>query len=108
MSGNIKGPPRTWRTRQDPFAAVWPQVLRWLDAEPDATAKELFARLDADQPGEFKPGQLRTLQRRVHEWRQERARELVHASLGPGQGLAVEETLPSGQSDVTSAEPEAP
>jgi hypothetical protein len=68
---------RTWRTRQDPFAEVWPQVLSWLEAEPDVTAKALFIRLLELHPDEFKPGQLRTLQRRVREWRQRMARALI-------------------------------
>ena len=33
--------PRTWRTRTDPFEAVWPQLLSWLQDEPDLPATEL-------------------------------------------------------------------
>ena len=69
--------PRTWRTRTDPFELVWPRVRSWLEIEPDATAKTLFDRLDDERPGEFAPGQLRTLQRRVREWRSVLARSLV-------------------------------
>jgi hypothetical protein len=69
--------PRTWRTRADPFAAEWPTVLEWLGAEPDTTAKDLFERLCREQPGKFRPGQLRTLQRRVQAWRQTQARALI-------------------------------
>ena len=72
-------PPRDWRTRKDPFALAWPLVRRWLEAEPDRTAKEIFQRLQADQPGAFQDGQLRTLQRRVQEWRTAEARRLVLA-----------------------------
>src|SRR5262249_25365990 len=28
--------PRYWRTRKDPFEKVWPEVLLWLQEEPDA------------------------------------------------------------------------
>lgn len=70
---------RYWRTRADPFAAVWPRVRAWFDAEPDRTAKELFARLQREDPNEFSDKQLRTLQRRVKEWRTEAARRLVFA-----------------------------
>jgi hypothetical protein len=60
-------PPRHWRTRSDPFEPVWPRVLLWLETEPDRTGKELFERLQADCPGVYPDGQLRTLQRRVKE-----------------------------------------
>lgn len=69
--------PHTWRTRPDPFEDVWPMVQAWLNDEPDTTAKDLFLRLNAEQPGRFKPSQLRTLQRRVKEWRTAIARRLV-------------------------------
>ncbi len=68
---------RYWRTRVDPFAEVWPKVLVWLESEPDQTAKELFARLRMQHPDAFGDGQLRTLQRRVKEWRMAAARRLV-------------------------------
>ena len=68
---------RWWRTRQDPFEEVWPRILVWLESEPDQTAKELFARLRAENPGKFPPNQLRTLQRRVKDWRMAAARRLV-------------------------------
>lgn len=73
-------PPRDWRTRVDPFESAWPLVRRWLEAEPDRTAKELFERLQVDQPGAFPDGQIRTLQRRVQEWRTAEARRLILAS----------------------------
>ena len=71
---------RTWRTREDPFAGVWSQVLKWLEESPDATAKSLFERLQREYPDRFQPGQLRTLQRRIGEWRHVMARELIYAS----------------------------
>ncbi len=72
---------RYWRTRRDPFEEVWPEILIWLQREPDVTAKELFFRLQHEHPGQFADGQLRTLQRRVREWRQVMARKLVYACL---------------------------
>ena len=72
---------RTWRTRKDPFETEWPIVLGWLQDEPDATAKDLFDRLQAEYPGRFEPGQLRTLQRRIREWRHIMARQLVYAGI---------------------------
>lgn len=77
---------RDWRTRKDPFERAWPCVRAWLEAEPDRVGKELFARLQAELPGVFPNGQLRTFQRRVREWRQAAARQLVFAA--PSEGAA--------------------
>ena len=74
-----KRPPRHWRTRRDPFETTWPGVVQWLEAEPQRTAKELFERLQREHPGMFVPGQLRTLQRRVKDWRRLAARRLLFA-----------------------------
>ena len=54
-------------------------MVTWLESEPDRTAKELFERLRGECPGDFAAGQLRTLQRRVMEWRRLAARRLVFA-----------------------------
>ena len=70
-------PSRYWRTRVDPFVSVWSKVCIWLENEPDRTAKELFQRLQDEHPGEFPDGQIRTLQRRIKEWRANAARVLV-------------------------------
>jgi hypothetical protein len=81
--------PRTWRTRKDPFEEVWPEILLWLQQDPESTAKTLMDRLHRDYPGRFPGGQLRTLQRRIREWRHVMARELVRAGLtgeGAGEG----------------------
>ena len=72
-------PERHWRTRPDPFEAVWPRVVTWLETEPDRTAKELLQRLQAEG-AECSHRQLRTLQRRVKEWRSLAARRLVFAT----------------------------
>jgi len=69
--------PHNWRTRKDSFEEVMPQILAWLEAEPDHNAKELFIRLQEKHPDQFKDGQLRTLQRRVAAWRNEKAKELL-------------------------------
>lgn len=78
-------PRRHWRTRKDPFEAVWPQVLTWLEAEPDQTGTEIFDRLRSEHRGVFGDGQLRTLQRRLSDWRSAAARRLVFG----GHDLAV-------------------
>jgi len=71
--------PRYWRTRKDPFEDVWAEVLLWLQRDPEATAKSLFERLQAQYLGRFPDGQLRTLQRRISKWRAIMARKLVYA-----------------------------
>lgn len=87
---------RTWRTRSDPFEGVWTDVLGWLQEEPDATAKLLFDPLRDHHPGRFSPGQLRTLQRRVKEWRRIMAKELVYACL---KGARVKKVVLVGTDD---------
>ena len=70
---------RDYRTRKDPFEGVWPEILLWLQADPVATAKCLLERLQQVYPDRFPAGQLRTLQRRIREWRRVMARTLVNA-----------------------------
>src|SRR5262249_47731183 len=57
--------PHSWRTRKDPFETVWPEILLWLQDDPESTAKSLLERLQREHPGQFSDGQLRTLQRRI-------------------------------------------
>jgi hypothetical protein len=61
--------PRTWRTREDPFAQVWHEIERLLELDAGLQAKTVFEELERRYPGRFKPGQLRTLQRRFRTWR---------------------------------------
>ena len=86
-------PPRTWRTRRDPFELVSSTVLQRLEESPDLVAKELFQQLQVENPGVFPDCQLRTLQRRVKEWRSKMARRLI---------MSVEELVsePSSQKSV--------
>ena len=58
-----------WRTRCDPFAAVWPWVAEQLAVNPGLEAKTLLAALQRLHPDDFADGQLRTLQRQVKRWR---------------------------------------
>ena len=62
-------PQRTWRTRIDPFAEVWPQVVEQLQAAPGLEAKTLFAWLQRKYPTKFDDSQLRSFQRGVKRWR---------------------------------------
>ena len=62
-------PQRTWRTREDPFAEVWPEVHAQLQEAPGLEAKTLFAWLQTKYPGKFDDSQLRSFQRGVKRWR---------------------------------------
>ena len=72
--------PRTWRTRADPFEGAWCEILSWLQEQPEATAAELMDRLIRRYPERYRRRQLRTLQRRVRQWRGVMAKQLVYAS----------------------------
>jgi len=61
--------PRTWRTREDPFQDVWPELRDQLERNPGLQAMTLFADLLRRFPGRFADGQLRTLQRKIRVWR---------------------------------------
>jgi Mu transposase, C-terminal domain len=61
--------PHTWRTREDPFAAVWEELEAMLTLNPGLQANTLFGYLQRKYPGRFQDGQLRTLQRRLKTWR---------------------------------------
>jgi len=61
--------PRDWRTRADPFEEVWPEIAARLKDAPELEAKALFEDLLEREPDRYEPGQLRTLQRRVKQWR---------------------------------------
>jgi len=83
---------RWWRSRRDPFETTWPLLRQWFDAEPERTGRELFERLQAQHPGVYPDGQLRTLQRRLKGWRREAARRMVFATptVEPGSGGGAE------------------
>jgi transposase InsO family protein len=63
-------PERHWRTRQDPLVDVWDaEVVPLLRADPLLNGVTLFEELQRRHPGSFSPGVLRTLQRRIRQWR---------------------------------------
>jgi hypothetical protein len=70
--------PRSWRTRPDPFAEVWAAEIEPLlvdDKEGKLEAKTIFEELCRNRPDQFEAGQVRTLQRRIRDWRAERGPE---------------------------------
>jgi len=88
--------PHTWRTRQDPFAEVWPEIKQKLSANPGFEAKVLFKYVQRIYPGTYSDGQLRTFQRKVKYWR---------ATEGPAREVFFpQEHIPGEacQSDFTS------
>ena len=60
---------RHWRTRHDGFAEVWSEIQEQLRTNPGLEAKTIFAALQRQYPERFADGQLRTLQRRIKQWR---------------------------------------
>ena len=92
--------PRSWRTRPDPFEDVWAaEVVPLLEVDEDGglQAKTVFEALIDRHPDRFQPGQLRTLQRRMRDWR---------ALHGPAREVFFEQVHPPGreaQFDFTHA-----
>ena len=62
---------RWWRTRQDPFSVVWPEIRDMLESDSSREATSIFQDLQDRFPAHFTSGQLRTLQRKVSDWRRE-------------------------------------
>jgi hypothetical protein len=64
--------PRAWRTRPDPFAGIWEsEVVPLLVADTGGVleATTVLSELQRPRDDGWGAGQLRTLQRRMHEWR---------------------------------------
>jgi len=60
---------RSWRTRTDPFEAVWEsELVPLLTATPALTATTLLEEIQRRYPGQYDAALLRTLQRRVRTW----------------------------------------
>ena len=69
---------RGWRTRSDPFEHTKPIIEHWLETESTVTANEMLDRLIVMVPDAYAgKAQLRTLQRRVKQWRAAKAKELI-------------------------------
>src|SRR5947209_16210641 len=62
-------PPRTYRTRPNPFTDDWPWIVSQLERDPALQATTLFALLGERRPGHYQAGQLRGLQRQIAVWR---------------------------------------
>ena len=82
--GGWQGPARTYRTRMDPTLGCWHLVLEWVLADPLLTGKQAMQRLEREQLGIYS-GSLRTLQRRVTDWRVANAEQVVGMQIGAFQ-----------------------
>jgi hypothetical protein len=90
-----KPPTKRLRRRPDPLVAVTAQLQAWFLEQPWQTSRQLLDRLQAEVPGTYPDKLLRTLQRRVKQWRRASAHRLVfgtpdategtndHAAAGP-------------------------
>ena len=91
---------RSWRTRRDPFEGVWTEEIEPLlrrDEERVLQATTILDLLEQRHPGRFGVGSLRTLQRRMRDWR---------ALEGPDREVFFEQVHPAGreaQIDFTHA-----
>ncbi len=65
-----KGKIRDWRTREDPLESVWESELKpLLVAQPKLRPMTLWEYLQEKYPGKYEKSVLRTLQRRVRQWK---------------------------------------
>ncbi len=68
---------RDWRTRNDPLSLVWEsEVVPLLRTDSALNAVTLLEELQRRHPGDYDTGILRTLQRRVRQWRAQYGPEL--------------------------------
>jgi hypothetical protein len=90
-------PVHDWRTRPDPFASVWDsEILPLLERSPHLQARTILEKLQQDHEG-YPDTLLRTLQRRVREWK---------ATSGPEKEIIFRQNHPpgwQGMSDFTNA-----
>lgn len=61
--------PRRYRTREDPFAGDWAAIERMLADAPELEAQAVMDWLCEQHPERYHAGQVRTLQRRLADWR---------------------------------------
>ncbi|PSO09608.1 transposase, partial [Sphingobium sp. AEW4] len=80
-TATARPPQKRGRRRPDPLVQVADQLETWFEEEPWRTGRELLERLQAEQPGNYPNGLLRTVQRRLKGWRTEKARALVFSHM---------------------------
>lgn len=91
--------PHNWRTRPDPFADIWDEVVELLTRSPRLNAKTIFEQLRKQYPGQVEGGSLRTLQRRISKYRAmhgpERDDVVLAQKHRPGEALQTDFTWAS-------------
>src|SRR3984893_11332409 len=95
-----KAKPKRLRRRPDPFAAVTTELRGWFEAEPWHTSRELLERLQTEHPDVYPDGQLRTLQRRLKEWRREAAHQMVFGTMTADPRIAPDDVKGSPLSNA--------
>lgn len=97
-------PTRHWRTRADPLAEVWAsEVVPMLEGAPSLMAVTVLEELQRRHPERFADGVLRTLQRRVSQWRAEHGgeRELFFAQEHPPGRLGLSDFTVADDLDIS-------
>jgi transposase len=100
--------PRSWRTRLDPLAVVWPELEEMLRREPGLQAVTLLGWLQAAYPGVYADSVRRTLERRVRSWKAQHgpAKEVYFAQVHePGRLGASDFTYMNHLGVTVSGEP---
>jgi transposase InsO family protein len=83
---------RRWRTRADPLSRWWEsEIVPLLECTPALNAVTILEELQRRYPSEVSPGLLRTLQRRLRQWRgvHGEEREIYFAQEHPPGRLAL-------------------
>jgi transposase InsO family protein len=96
--------PRHWRTRTDPLAAVWDaDVLPMLEGAPSLMAVTVLEELQRRHPERFPDSILRTLQRRLSQWRAEHGgeREIFFAQEHPPGRLGLSDFTVADELNIT-------
>lgn len=95
---------RQWRTRPDPLSEVWETALMpLLQANPHLNAVTLLEELERLHPEAHRPNLLRTLQRRVRQWRAEHGeeREVYFAQEHPPGRLGLSDFTDANELNIT-------
>ncbi len=87
--------PHTWKNRPDPFKDIWEHIRDLLNTNPGLEATTIMGYLICKDSEQYQESQLRTLQRRVRDWK---------ATEGPEKEVMFEQVHYPGrlsQSDFT-------
>ena len=89
----VANPVRNWKTREDPFEFVWEkEILPLLEQNPRLQARTILGDLQRRHPGKYPDTILRTLQRRVRNWK---------AISGPEKEIIFRQNHPPGWQGIS-------